>query len=357
MDILREICFVCKSEIAIGNKYDCKNRFDMQELRCKTCVAKRIEKPCSRCGQVLLLSGYKKRKDSIDGTDGVCCSCKRKRQFEIRRQNGVNPMSRVDFDLLPRLERELGITAHLDPSKYYLSSLCPLLHDWNNTGFTLRVQYKGGSQECCDCKNARMEIYNRNDKKYKEWLNNPRISPTVAELVFRQESSFRNCNRHLFDEEYRKEYNQRKREEYAKRYKENPEKERLRSKIYKHSNPEKVARWGDTRRKRVSIQSDGTVTKEKVNELLNKAKSCLYCSCKLSARTATIDHIVPISLGGQHSEYNIVVCCRLCNNKKRSKPFYKWINELDDKHKANAEKLYRQRYGASSHQQVLPFVY
>lgn len=36
-----------------------------------------------------------------------------------------------------------------------------------------------------------------------------------------------------------------------------------------------------------------------------------------------VDHLVPISLGGDNSNHNLVACCRSCNSKKKNK--YPWI--------------------------------
>jgi 5-methylcytosine-specific restriction endonuclease McrA len=387
MDILKEkVCTKCKeikqlsqfhksNKTSDGVKSSCKQchkekykdykspshvkaSIDYHERREKELQEKvqRTEKLCIKCNELLPLSSYRSDPRQIDGREGICGNCERKKEEQLRRQKGINPPNYIDYDLLPRLEKELGITDRLDPSKYFLSRLCPLSHDWNNTGFTLKVKYTKHYQECCECKKQR-SLYDSDKQRYRAWLRNPRISLTVAELVFKQESSFCNCNRHLFDEEYKKKYDRRNREDYSKRYKENPEKEKLRMKIYKASNPEKVAKWGDQRRRRLALQSDGTITKEVIERLLNESKKCLYCSSDITPFTATIDHIIPIALGGQHSEYNLVVCCQPCNNKKHAKPFHEWINELDDKHKDKAEKLYRQRYGASPYQQTIALVY
>jgi 5-methylcytosine-specific restriction endonuclease McrA len=48
---------------------------------------------------------------------------------------------------------------------------------------------------------------------------------------------------------------------------------------------------------------------------------CAYCGVEITAgdankvtdKTATIDHIVPISMGGENTLENIVACCRKCN--------------------------------------------
>ncbi len=46
---------------------------------------------------------------------------------------------------------------------------------------------------------------------------------------------------------------------------------------------------------------------------------CQYCSCTLTWRSATIDHVYPKSLGGKTSWNNCVIACFSCNEKKANK--------------------------------------
>lgn len=44
---------------------------------------------------------------------------------------------------------------------------------------------------------------------------------------------------------------------------------------------------------------------------------CHYCGKKFPPEELTMDHIVPISRGGQSTKGNVVVCCKKCNNEKK----------------------------------------
>lgn len=53
---------------------------------------------------------------------------------------------------------------------------------------------------------------------------------------------------------------------------------------------------------------------------------CYICQVKVATggrnnnwRQATIDHVVPLNLGGHHAEYNLRCCCRRCNSKKNKR--------------------------------------
>ena len=48
---------------------------------------------------------------------------------------------------------------------------------------------------------------------------------------------------------------------------------------------------------------------------------CFYCG---SDNKLTIDHIIPIVRGGQHSIGNILISCKTCNSQKGSKTIQEW---------------------------------
>lgn len=58
----------------------------------------------------------------------------------------------------------------------------------------------------------------------------------------------------------------------------------------------------------------------KFNVKLRDNFKCQYCMKTFSARSLTIDHVLPKSHGGQHSWENSVTACKTCNqNKKNNK--------------------------------------
>jgi hypothetical protein len=57
--------------------------------------------------------------------------------------------------------------------------------------------------------------------------------------------------------------------------------------------------------------------------------TCQFCGTKLSPELLTIDHLIPISLGGHDEMTNYISCCSTCNQSKANTPlsdFAKTIN-------------------------------
>ena len=51
---------------------------------------------------------------------------------------------------------------------------------------------------------------------------------------------------------------------------------------------------------------------------------CHYCGKKVSPRSLTMDHIVPIIRGGKSSKGNVAPACKDCNSKKKHSLLMEW---------------------------------
>ncbi len=54
------------------------------------------------------------------------------------------------------------------------------------------------------------------------------------------------------------------------------------------------------------------------NVLRRDGFRCQYCGRKDAG--LTIDHVIPLALGGKHKWGNVVACCHSCNNRKADRP-------------------------------------
>jgi len=73
-------------------------------------------------------------------------------------------------------------------------------------------------------------------------------------------------------------------------------------------------------KRRITIKDRGDFSKKDWDNLLKLSKNRCYC-CKIKFGKkikATIDHILPISLGGSNYIENIQPLCQSCNSKKQT---------------------------------------
>ena len=65
----------------------------------------------------------------------------------------------------------------------------------------------------------------------------------------------------------------------------------------------------------------------KADELtIRRIASLLWRTCSYCGKTGgTIDHIVPLSKGGDHHWSNLLPCCRSCNSSKRDRDVFEFM--------------------------------
>jgi len=121
-------------------------------------------------------------------------------------------------------------------------------------------------------------------------------------------------------------------EVYAEKY---PEKERLRhfnkAKKYREEKPELVKEWSKRWRenhpekvalanqKRRAKYSEFLVTEKDIRKIYSS--QCVACG---TYERITLDHIVPLSRGGNHSLGNLQPLCFSCNSSKGNKLMSEW---------------------------------
>lgn len=76
----------------------------------------------------------------------------------------------------------------------------------------------------------------------------------------------------------------------------------------------------------IVLKKDHVQTKLKNKAIVRKKvydrdeNRCRYCNCSLNTKNRTIDHVQPISKGGDRFSYtNVVACCFDCNSTKSDK--------------------------------------
>src|SRR5262245_1560599 len=173
--------------------------------------------------------------------------------------------------------------------------------------FLGRKERKSGIRsECKLCTKAISAIRCQRDKlKIKQSAKKSREK--YPEKIKQRMQKWRQANRiHVktYKNAYRTQYPQQHREEVRR---------------WKIRNPDKVREQNlrrQSQKKQVAIH-DFTVAQWQIVKATYNPR-CVYCGKK--PKRLTMDHIIPLSKGGQHTLNNIVPACRSCNSTKHTKP-------------------------------------
>ena len=96
---------------------------------------------------------------------------------------------------------------------------------------------------------------------------------------------------------------------------------------HRRNNPEKsqLANYKRRALRRAATINLAGLTAYVASVRRSKIVTCYYCCCKLSGKTAHMDHIIPLSRGGEHSARNLCVSCPKCNLSKKARSPQAWI--------------------------------
>jgi len=99
----------------------------------------------------------------------------------------------------------------------------------------------------------------------------------------------------------------------------NPEKVKINNYNWHKNNPEKCKLHGVKRRARKLGSTNGYMPEwtERVLFGMQEGK-CLYCRIDLNLSGIHLEHMVPLSRGGNHNIMNLCLSCPLCNLRKHT---------------------------------------
>lgn len=111
-------------------------------------------------------------------------------------------------------------------------------------------------------------------------------------------------------------------------YRAHPERFSAWAKEYRQKNPERIRALNEGRRAREKGAKVGKVSAKCFAQILKTQKfKCSWCGISIRDN-AQMDHITPLSKGGEHSTRNIVGSCPTCNRRKKDKDPVTWAREL-----------------------------
>ena len=70
--------------------------------------------------------------------------------------------------------------------------------------------------------------------------------------------------------------------------------------------------------------------KAKIAERTKKPVSdfCTYCRRRIKPGQETVDHVIPKSRGGSDDAWNLVICCKSCNERKGDRRPHEWAYDI-----------------------------
>lgn len=77
-----------------------------------------------------------------------------------------------------------------------------------------------------------------------------------------------------------------------------------------------------------ALFEQATAQKIHRGRLLSKNPHCRYCGQKLKPKTATLDHVLPLSRGGSDDPENLVLACHPCNQCKGNRTPLEWASDI-----------------------------
>lgn len=222
-------------------------------------------------------------------------------------------------------------------------SKCKRILIANEINFHKKKNYKYGLRsECKVCEKEYMKKYSKQyyeerkeeKKRYRE-ERTEEIKEYRKQYYQEHVEEIREKN-----EKYRNEH----KEEIKEYYKNNKEERKEYAKQYREDNPEKVFNRDVRRRQRKENQGNG-ITKEQWLEMMNYfnwrcAYSGEYIGGKENNFIRSIDHITPLSLGGEHEIWNCVPMLRNYNSSKNVSDMLEWYRKQPYFSEERLNKIY-----------------
>ena len=145
---------------------------------------------------------------------------------------------------------------------------------------------------------------------------------------------------------YSKQWYEANRDEYLERCKQYYQANRYKyldyHKQYRQSPQGQVVAFNKNQRRRTKEEQQGTgITKDQWLEMMQYFDwKCAYSGKRLTDKTRSVDHIIPLNSGGDNMIWNCVPMTRSLNSSKQDKDMLEWYREQDFYDPKRLEKIY-----------------
>ena len=181
-----------------------------------------------------------------------------------------------------------------------------------------------------DCKACNKQYRKNKKEKTKEY--NKQYYNNNKEYHKKYNKQYRKNNKEELSE-YHKQYKKNNKEclkqYYQEYYQEHKEEIKEYKKQYYKDNPDKVFNQSTKRRLLEEKQGNG-ITKEQWLEMMEFFDwKCAYSGIQLNKNNRSIDHIIPISLGGENEIWNLIPMLKSYNSSKHTDDMIDWYIKQD----------------------------
>ncbi len=178
-----------------------------------------------------------------------------------------------------------------------------------------RSNASGYSYRCKECKRIQQNKYHENNREAKrDYMEKYRKENPHIQKLWKQKNP-----------DYMKNH-----------YAENKEIYHNNMRKWRMENRNRAAGYSRAyRARKAEVKND--LTEEEWFGIINHfGNSCAYCG---NNTDITLDHVIPISKGGDHSKNNVVPACMSCNASKQARDVEEWYSKQDFYDENNLNKI------------------
>mgnify|MGYP002984871854 FL=1 len=311
-----------------------------------------VFKKCSKCGEWLVAStvNFKKAKAGKYKLYSKCKMCER--EYRLKNQGYMQQYYQNNKDKI-KYQQKKYYEKHkkdiLNKNKEYRNKNKEKISEYEKN-------YRIQNHEHILKRNRQHYQNNKESilKQHKQYYeaNKNTILLQHKQYYEKHKEHLSECKKQYYEKhkehlsEYYKDYynkNKEKISEYKKRYNEqNKEYIREYDKQRNKTLKRKICKFNSTSKRRLKEENQGNGIKQ--NQWLEMMDyfdwKCAYSNVDLTKENRSIDHIKPISLGGEHEIWNVAPMLKNYNYQKQDKKMLQWYKKQDFFSEERLQKIY-----------------